>query len=288
MTNDDIRVFASVDNGATWTQVGHGRFSAQNHFAFSGTFALQTVQKVRVRVQEFANWGDGAKPGAPGFAEASPPAACTPTTTTTQTTTTPTTTTTATTTATTTTSSTTTTAETTPTTTTTATTTSTPVETAPKPAPAITIVKTERGSSTGTYRQGPIVVTTGATIDYRMVVTNTGNEQVTVTLADPRCDANTLTAAGTTTLAAGASVSFTCTHRFRSQDPSPFANTATASATALSGAPVLPVSSTVVATRRIAVVLGASHVQVAVAKVKKVTVKAKPAKPVQRAAQFTG
>ena len=66
-TNGDVRIFSSVDNGATWTQVGQGQFNQGNGFSFSGTFAVGSSQTVRVRVQEFANWGDGARPAGPSL-----------------------------------------------------------------------------------------------------------------------------------------------------------------------------------------------------------------------------
>jgi hypothetical protein len=130
-----------------------------------------------------------------------------------------------------------------------------------------------------------------------MVVTNTGGVELTVTLADPRCDAGTLHAAGSTSLAPGAAVAFTCTHRLLPSDPNPFVNTATATAVTTDGSVVGPVSSKVVARVATSGVLGATHtakpaVKVKkvkkVAKLKKVTARAKPARAVVKSAQFTG
>jgi hypothetical protein len=94
-TNTDVRVFESTDNGATWVQVGQGQFNQANGFSFAGTFSIGSSTSVRLKVQEFANWGDGVKPGSPGSASATAPSSCSPATTTTAPTTTTTTTTTA-------------------------------------------------------------------------------------------------------------------------------------------------------------------------------------------------
>jgi hypothetical protein len=92
-TNTDVRVFRSIDNGTTWTQVGQGQFKSGNSFSFSGTFSVGSSRSVRLMVQEFANWGDGTHPAGPGYANATRPSNCgttpPPTTTTTTTTTTP-------------------------------------------------------------------------------------------------------------------------------------------------------------------------------------------------------
>jgi len=274
-TNSDVRVFRSTDNGKTWTQVGQGQFKQADAFSFSGTFSVGSSPTVRVMVQEFANWGDGVHPAPPGYATATRPSHCTTTTTTTTTGTTGTTTTT---TATTTTPP--------PTTTTTVTTTPPPPPPAPPttppvipPSPAIAIVKTERVGHTGAYRRGPISVAVGQTLDFQILVTNTGDVAVTLTLTDRLCDAGTLRAAGTTTLAPGASVTYTCTHRLVTADASPFVNTAFVTAATATGAVIGPVSSSVSA-NRVRGVLGATF--------KKVTPKAKPAKAVAAPAHFTG
>ena len=158
--------------------------------------------------------------------------------------------------------------------------------------PALAIVKSERVGSTGSYRLGPINVLVGRTIDYHMVVTNTGGVELTVTLVDPRCDPGTLHAAGSTTLAPGAVVAYTCSHRLRATDPIPFVNTATATGVTPAGVSVGPVSSKVVA-QSTGGVLGATFTKATPKvkvkpKVKKVTAKAKPAKAVVKSAQFTG
>jgi uncharacterized repeat protein (TIGR01451 family) len=140
-------------------------------------------------------------------------------------------------------------------------------------------VKTERVGHTGAYRRGPIGAAVGQTLDFQILVTNTGNVTLTLTLTDRLCDAGTLRAAGTTTLAPGASVTYMCTHRLVSADASPFVNTALVTAATATGAAAGPVSSSVSA-NRVRGVLGAAF--------KKVTPKAKPAKAVVAPAHFTG
>jgi hypothetical protein len=301
-TDSDVRVFSSTDNGTTWTQVGTGQFNQADHFSFSGTFSVGSSNSVRMRVQEFADWGDGTKPAPPGTAQANGPSNCTTTTTpttttqpTTTTTTTPTTTTQPTTTTTTTTQPTTPTQPTTTTTppaatTTPTTTTPTTPSTPPPPpvaphSPAISLVKTER-VGTAAYGRGPISATAGQTIDYRMVVSNTGDVTLTVKLTDLRCDSGTLHAGADTTLAPGESLTYTCTHRLDSSDMSPFVNRATATGVTPAGANVGPVSSEV-AVKQAGGVVGAFKPPT-IPKVKKVTAKAKPAKAVVAPAHFTG
>ena len=143
----------------------------------------------------------------------------------------------------------------------------------------MTIVKTERVGSTGTYRRGPIGAAVGQTLDFQILVTNTGNTVLTLTLTDRLCDGGTLRAGGATTIAPGAAVTYTCTHRLVAADASPFVNTAVVTAVTTTGAAVGPASSTVAA-NRVHGVLGATF--------KKVIPKAKPAKAVVAPAHFTG
>jgi uncharacterized repeat protein (TIGR01451 family) len=140
-------------------------------------------------------------------------------------------------------------------------------------------VKTERVGNAGSYVRGPIGTKVGQTLAYLILVTNTGNVELTVKLTDRLCDNGTLHAHGTTTLPPGGSVTYTCTHRLFTADASPFVNTATATAVTTSGTSVGPVSSKVTA-NRVNGVLGASF--------KKVKAKAKPAKAVVAPAHFTG
>src|SRR4051794_11500685 len=45
-TNTDVRVWASYDNGTTFTQVGSGHFGSDNSFSFSGTFSAGAASTV--------------------------------------------------------------------------------------------------------------------------------------------------------------------------------------------------------------------------------------------------
>ena len=62
-TNPNVGVWASYDGGATYTQVGSGRFGSDNNFQFSGTFSIGSNLSVRLKVQAIANWGNGSGPG---------------------------------------------------------------------------------------------------------------------------------------------------------------------------------------------------------------------------------
>jgi hypothetical protein len=116
-----------------------------------------------------------------------------------------------------------------------------------------------------------------------MLVSNTGDVTVTVKLTDLRCDAGTLHAGTSTTLAPGASVTYTCSHRLGASDSSPFVNSATATGVTSGGIGVGPVSSEVSAKRP-----GAVTGEFRPPSLAKITAKAKPAKPVVSPAHFTG
>ena len=108
-------------------------------------------------------------------------------------------------------------------------------------------MKSERVGNSGSYRPGPINVQVGQTLDYRMVVTNTGGVELTVTLVDPRCDRGDAARRGLDDVGARCVVAYTCSHRLLATDPSPFVNTATATGVTPAGCRVGPVSSKVVA-----------------------------------------
>lgn len=152
-------------------------------------------------------------------------------------------------------------------------------------SPAISLVKYERIGASGSYVRGPLGGTPGKTVEYKMVVTNTGNTTLDdVTLSDPRCDSGTLTPTGSVTLAPGASAVYYCAHTLRASDGPQFVNTATVEAHNASAASSVNATSTVSATSKVAAALGA----VKGAKVTKVRKAAKPAKAVVKAASFTG
>ena len=62
-TNPNVGVWASYDGGATYTQVGSGRFGSDNNFQFSGTFSIGSSSSVMLKVQAIARWGNDAAPG---------------------------------------------------------------------------------------------------------------------------------------------------------------------------------------------------------------------------------
>jgi len=155
-TNTDVRVYASYDSGGTFTQVGSGQFTKANGFHFSGTFAAGSASSVKVKVQEVANWGNGNAPNEARYVTVTKSSSCSSGPPTTPPTTPP----------------------------------STPPSTPSGPsvpAPTITLSKTERVDA-GAFVSGPVSVTVGQTVNYQMVVTNTGSSTVSVTLADDGCD----------------------------------------------------------------------------------------------------
>lgn len=113
------------------------------------------------------------------------------------------------------------------------------------PAPSITLTKLERDGSTGAFTAGPITAKVGDTIDYQLVVVNTGTTDVSVNLQDPGCTSLSLT--GPQAVSAGASLTYTCSHVITAADGASYTNTAVA--TANNAGPVeASVQSTVVAT----------------------------------------
>jgi hypothetical protein len=69
-TNADVRVWASYDNGASYTQVGSGHFGTDNGYSFAGTFSAGSAASVVVKVQEVARWASGDSPGPPRYVTA--------------------------------------------------------------------------------------------------------------------------------------------------------------------------------------------------------------------------
>jgi hypothetical protein len=123
----------------------------------------------------------------------------------------------------------------------------------PKPAPGMTIVKTQRlsGSADG-YQSTPLSVTIGQQIAYQMLVKNTGNVPLALSLSDAVCDSGTLS--GPTgeleadqMLTPGGQALYSCTHVALSGDGSTITNTATVTGTPPKGPQVGPLSSSVLA-----------------------------------------
>jgi hypothetical protein len=165
------------------------------------------------------------------------------------------------------------------------------VEVAPAviPPPAVSLVKTERVGTTGTFVRGPASGKVGQRVFYRLTVTNPGTVPVSVTVKDPGCDAGTIKPIGAAVLNPGASFTFTCSHLLKARDGKQYVNVAVATATASNGAQATA-TSRVVANVVAGEVLGTQKTvkKKAKPKVKKVTTKAKPAKPVVVGASFTG
>ena len=150
-------------------------------------------------------------------------------------------------------------------------------------------MKTERVGSTGAFVRGPVRGKVGQRVFYRLTVTNTGTVPVSVTVKDPGCDAGTLKPVGAAVLNPGASFTFTCSHLLKARDGNQYVNVAIATATASNGAQATA-TSRVVANVVAGEVLGTQKTvkKKAKPKVKTVTKKAKPAKPVTAGASFTG
>lgn len=139
------------------------------------------------------------------------------------------------------------------------------------------IIKYERLDSNGNFVRGPLTGKVGQTVQYKIVVTNTGNVSLDVDLSDPHCDAGTIAPTGTVTLAPGDSQTYFCTHVLQKGDNPKYVNTATASGKNSSVS-----SSTVTASSSVVTQVGA------VKGVKVVHHHAKPPKPVVAPANFTG
>jgi hypothetical protein len=90
-----------------------------------------------------------------------------------------------------------------------------PLGVPPQPAgePSFTIEKRQQimGSSSG-FSTSPLTTSIGQTVNYQIVVKNTGNEALTFSnFIDGRCDPGTIVEPGGTPVAPGASTTYTCT-----------------------------------------------------------------------------
>jgi hypothetical protein len=101
------------------------------------------------------------------------------------------------------------------------------------PTPKLSIEKLERLGEAGEYAKGPLTGHVGETVDYAIIVRNTGNVPLTLSnLEDPNCGAitpeNPKIASGEIPLAAGASTKLTCTHQLTEADlqTTPYTNIA--------------------------------------------------------------
>jgi hypothetical protein len=82
--NPDVVVWASYDNGTTYTQIAQGAFDEADDYSFSGTFSAGHATSVLVKVHEEADWpgGGGDTPGPPHYATVTLPSNCSTTSTT--------------------------------------------------------------------------------------------------------------------------------------------------------------------------------------------------------------
>jgi uncharacterized repeat protein (TIGR01451 family) len=131
--------------------------------------------------------------------------------------------------------------------------------------PGISVLKLQRDGDSGNFTSNVLTITETAgnyvvhTIEYEIQVTNTGNEPLTLSLNDPRCDAGTVQGpsviSGTLTgdvLSPGGQAQYTCSHRLLEGDSASFTNTATVTGTPPSGPPIHGTSSVTVKKRTVA------------------------------------
>jgi hypothetical protein len=118
------------------------------------------------------------------------------------------------------------------------------------PEPAMTIEKLQRIGSTTTYGSATLKGEVGQTVEYEIVVKNTGNIPLTMgPLGDAHCDSGTIVGGPSGPLAIGASATFTCTHVLNAADQTAGSYTNTAGETATpvgEGPPVSGETNTVV------------------------------------------
>jgi hypothetical protein len=115
------------------------------------------------------------------------------------------------------------------------------------PKPALAVEKLQKiAVSTGPYTSAPVTGLIGETVDYEIVVKNTGNVPLTITsadVADPNCGAIS-GGPSPQPLKMGASATFTCTHVLT--ESGSYTNTADVSGAPPEGPPIHATSNTVV------------------------------------------
>jgi uncharacterized repeat protein (TIGR01451 family) len=126
-----------------------------------------------------------------------------------------------------------------------------PVTCLPDPALSVTKEQKLEGGS-GSFTESPLSGVTGQTVDYEILVKNTGNVPLTLgSFTDAHCDAGTISEPASPSLAEGAVATYTCKHVLSAEDATvgTYSNTATVTGTPLAGdgEPVRKTSNTVVA-----------------------------------------
>ncbi len=123
------------------------------------------------------------------------------------------------------------------------------------PSPAFTIFKLQRiAGGGGFFTMAGLEALPGSTIDYEVIVKDTGNVPLTMgPLSDPKCDAGTIAGGpGGAPLAPGASTTYTCSHVLNAADEAAgsYTNTATLTGTPPDGegSQITNTSNTVVVT----------------------------------------
>jgi hypothetical protein len=124
------------------------------------------------------------------------------------------------------------------------------------PAPAFSIEKLQQiAGAGGSYTSSQLTGVAGQTVDYEILVKNTGNVPLSLgSFSDPQCDAGTLAGGteGGAALPAGASTTYTCTHLLDTADAvaGSYLNTVTLTGAPPGGegSPVTNSSNTVVVT----------------------------------------
>jgi hypothetical protein len=119
----------------------------------------------------------------------------------------------------------------------------------PTEEPSFTIVKSQeiKGSGAG-FTTTPLTAKEGETVDYQIVVTNTGHVNETFTsFSDPHCDPGTIAGGpGVTSVGPGESTTFTCSHVLTTVGS--YTNEATITGNTVGGHPVVETSNQVVVT----------------------------------------
>lgn len=121
----------------------------------------------------------------------------------------------------------------------------------PQPTPGIKVVKEQRfDNSTAPYTTDVLTGMAGQKVDYEMIVTNTGNQPLTLTISDPHCDPGTLTGpfggiSSNGTLPPGQQTVYFCSHVLVASDAPAFTNTVIVNGVPASGTTVLGSASVV-------------------------------------------